>query len=298
MPQYSPDGRSLAYWDVDTAIIVLDLATHARRRYEARGAPGVYVRWSADSRHVAYRETGNSRIRAIELATGTARTAAVCDGTVEGFQWTDAGLLFACRVGDALEVRRSPPSGGATSRLLRTFRREGTVWLLPDTLVAFVTRDRIDIASLERTTERTVFDSASGFPLGRMTLALSPDGRWFAVMTNGALTPQPIRLVPVAGGEVIGLALPPIAAVPLLEWAADGRSLIVGGEGQNRAMEAWSIPVTGGPPVRLDHATNLPFVAIAPAPDGRSIVYMLDVGLDLRAVSVRLALPGAAEAGR
>ena len=84
----------------------------------------------------------------------------------------------------------------------------------------------------------TLEDLASAAGIGQT--ALSPDGKWFAIASQGQ-----IALVPSAGGWPTTLTTTP-GGKSGLDWSPDGSEIAFVSHGA-----VWSVPAAGGQPLRL-----------------------------------------------
>jgi sugar lactone lactonase YvrE len=120
--------------------------------------------------------------------------------------------------------------------------------------------------------ERTIVD-------GRFrSMALSPDGRWFALMrpvdpdafADSGAGPSDLVIVPVAaGGEARELLQD--ALLSTVEWAHDGQSLYVSRRlERGSGLSSWRVPIDGEAPTQAAIALDVPFHI---SPDGRQIAY-------------------------
>ena len=230
-PRLSPDGRRVAYQEIDAAVgspdlVVDDLERGSRLRVTKDGGAGLLPVWSPDGQRLAY-VTGTvaaSRL-VIAAADGTGAAATLpCPGLLcYATDWSSAGLLATVRTGDQNPAPIRGPAdvwilstaSGETSRpLLSESFVERDARFSPDgRLVAYVSeetgRPEVTIQRIDGVPARNVISVGGGDqPVwGR-------DGReLFFVDPQGALRSVPVSRGadgrPVAGTPVL-LAVPPI----------------------------------------------------------------------------------------
>jgi Tol biopolymer transport system component len=112
--------------------------------------------------------------------------------------------------------------------------------------------------------------------LGASPLALSPDGKWIAVL---AAMDQPqtaglvFEIVPLDGGNLKRLKAPLLSFEEVfqpLKWTPDGKGLIFI-HSENGASNLWIQPIDGGEPKQLTHFANERIFDFAFSRDGKRL---------------------------
>ncbi len=252
-PDWSPDGKQLAFLSrVDTENHGLEMRVvtiQSRQTGQERqfGVPKLgyldWLRWSPDGR---------------SLLVGGA-------DTVNNFGGLYRIDIESERVATIVQHEYAPPRGF-----------EG-VWAPDGEGVIYVFEDMRESATSLRSRkldsgEERILHRAAPF-WRHNNLALSPDGRLLAFgLSDGSRTEAKLlMLMPAAGGEPRELLRLKKAEMSGFAFTRDGRHLLFSRAGQP-APQLWRIPVDGGPPRKLDLATNLN-ARISVHPDGRQIAY-------------------------
>ena len=189
VPEYSPDGRFIAF--LSDGLYVRDLDAGTERRVSDLDGDG--LTWSPDGREIAV--SHGSELETVTVATGSARHVHTeVGGRVTEPAWSPDGSRIAFSTGSAIKLVRPDGTG------LRGFTRGGTQnadpdWSPDSRTIAFVT-DRYVTDPAERRSHAelvTLPRSGSGVPvrvshrayprgLFLIDVAWSPDGRKIAVL--------------------------------------------------------------------------------------------------------------------
>jgi len=246
-PDWSPDGKSLAYVSRPTskpgshAIVIRSVETGEQRELLPKmNRLGYNLRWSPDSKSMlvrGYDTQDRMGVYTINLQTGDVIAA------MPGAYWADwsrDGKAVLC----ATNARNSRP---------------------------IVARD------LDTGQDKELFSGWAG-----LSLAVSPDGQWVAFSSIEPDLQNPttewsaatLRIMPVTGGEarqVLRLERPEDFAA--IAWAADGRRLLfVRRNLKENTFELWHIRTEGGEPQRILVGLALGSLCqISMHPDGRRI---------------------------
>ncbi|MBI2835516.1 MAG: serine/threonine-protein kinase [Acidobacteria bacterium] len=247
-PEWSPDGRSLAYVSQRRstgprarAIVIHSLDTGEERELWP-DAPGiVQPRWSPDGRSflVWYAD----RLGAGGAWLVDARTGSTLDsyGSIRHLQWApDGGAFYFFSLRDFTRVLGTEIASGRTQEVYRV---------------------------------------PAGHSI-RAFYAVSPDGRSLALTIN---EPNGSRLevVPTSGGpahEVMRFTLPDLFSIQ--QWTPDGANILFTrfrtdamlGRGVRGPIELWSVPATGGAPRSLNLKGDQ-LAAVRVSPDGARIAF-------------------------
>jgi len=262
-PEWSPDGRSLAYFSAarggDTGpgsrtIIIRSIETGEEREVPVTldypEGHKYLIRWSGDGRSVftvGNNEGGRETVYGIDIRTGRTEAVLSARARVElvWFALTPRAIFYA-------------EQGGASGGF-RVARRE------------FGSAQEKELYRL-------------GLPQGvgataSYSAALSPDGRRLAVSGPGTTAnSHAILVLPSEGGEPLRLGASLQEFVKIQAWTADGRWLLVTNRpGQVETSEVWRIPVEGGEPQPSGLALRaLGLFGFSLHPDGRRIAFSTD----------------------
>ncbi len=242
-PDWSPDGRSLAY----ISHVSQPGALGSRRE------PEIVIRSL---------ETGEER----ELATGL--------GGLDSIRWSPAGsslLVVADNVSRRALFQVDPQTGHRAPVILFTESRRQmlTPALSPDGSTLFY---RLREWTAEPSRLMT-YDMKTGKEKELLSpmywFALSPDGRWLAyTMYESAPRAQLVKLMPAAGGPARELyRQPQPGRIVSLTWTPDGRYLLFA-----KRNQLWRLPAQGGEPEQLDLAMD-GLRDLRVHPDGRRLAF-------------------------
>ena len=245
-PEWSPDGRHLAYFSYRqaNASTVLSIWSPETGKYREPPiklslSPSDVLsqpRWSPDGRALAIRASnrrGRQGIYRVDLQTG-AETPLALSGPGEGFlfhAWSPDGKAIFFR---------------------KSFKSE------PNQLVK---------RNLE-TGEEKVFYRA---PVDISALALSPDGEELAFV---AAEPgkQVLNVMLLDGGSIREIARPNGIFRNTLAWTPDGRHLLFGAWENNSKSKIWVVSADGGEPRKLD-LDIYKIEGLTVRPDGKRIAF-------------------------
>ena len=259
-PEWSPDGRELAYISSRTErvdqgrLCVRELPPEIGNVRELAPEIGLsYPRWSADGRSFLALggESDRSVLYQIDAQSGAAtvlKQRGPNEGMIAQAEWSPDGrsIYFHQKRGDRWPIVR---------RQLDTGREE------------------------------EVLSNTPG------SLAFSPDGRWMAFRTwytnVDTVKVTGLNVMPVSGGEpreIFNVKMPAfIPALPaVLAWSKTGTHVLFikwepGGEGKPMKGSLWRVPATGGDTeplgIEMDRLNDLRL-----HPDGRRIAFSAGVG--------------------
>ena len=161
-PQWSPDGRSIAYTAQPTPkaddgslsdIWIVDAQSGQQRKLVENEGPDTSPRWSPDGRFIAYltREAklgdiGQSRLTVIPQEGGTPRSIAPAFKYQPGApRWSASGreIFFTASVGTTTQLFSVPSAGGEAKQLSNVAGVIGQATLSRDDKVVAFTRSRI-----------------------------------------------------------------------------------------------------------------------------------------------------------
>lgn len=265
MPEWSPDGRELAYLSLrglrgstpgrtNATLVLRDVATGAERTLnpELEFCDGCGLRWSPDGGRISAIGTdsrGRSGVYLIDVDTGAITPVSLGGGRSWWAAWMPDG--------ESLAFHRI--ISGADASITAVVRRVA---------------DGREHALIE------------GENIGM--LAISPDGQLVAYARTFGSKPadstRDLVVRPVASGEPRVVAGPwPIRGPHWWEpryivWSPDGRYLIFGGQnsvagGEPEHHAVWRVPAGGGDPVLLARLPAERPCDLRMAPDGRTLAF-------------------------
>ena len=255
-PDWSPDGKYLAYASVHSAVggdkvlSIRSVESGETRDLHPSLAGFNWPRWAPDGRSFVSQGTdsqGRQGIYRIDAQTGEVTPIAYSTpgSPFRVPQWSPDGRRIFYASGSAIFEREL-----ASGDVRQLIQRKGLI---------------------------------------STTASVSPDGRYIAVRAQLERPFYAVLLIPAAGGEprellrtdetqALGNPLLTGDAVvgSILAWAPGGRGVIVQkivGTGQRR--ELWLIPVEGGEPRKLDLAIDQDAHPMRVHPDGRQVAYVV-----------------------
>jgi Tol biopolymer transport system component len=259
-PSYSPDGRYLAYvsrrgnspypTNVGNALCIRSLDTGQERVFYREiwrlglryiGGP----RWSPDGRYVSFGGSGGISITdayRIDLQTNEITPILRCG--------PDEGLMGTAYGPDGIHYfgRANGKKGFAE-------------------LVA------LDIESGQ---EHQLYRMPAE---RRLSIALSPDGRWLSFNNSGWGATRSLSVMPASGGDVREIwsfgETKPGTPTTNHTWSPDGRFILFGAPDPSdlRTWELWRVPVEGGKPEKMGLQRSWGIWHISVHPDGRQLVF-------------------------
>ena len=250
MPDWSPDGRALAYftfrfWQGSAALVVRSLATGQEREVPYRIAfTQNQLRWSPDGRWLltdAQDPTGAPGLYRVDAQTGEATLVVSDELNASGIPHIDK------------------PVWSQDGKAVFYIRIDGPA------RVARILRHELDTGG-----ETELYRSS--YPAHLYSLDISPDRRWLAFTVREQNRPRVLAIMPVTGGaprEILRVQEP--TYISTLAWTPDGRHVLFSQSHQGR-NRLWRIRAAGGEPQPMD----LEFRTIRDLrvhPDGRRIAF-------------------------
>jgi Tol biopolymer transport system component len=267
-PEYSPDGRFLAYFrdsspgQGHSTLYVSSLETQEERAFPL-GAWGRMPRWSPDGRSIYLTvDLGDNRFGMCRLDLQTGQRAPVGPS-----RSTDPGsydTFIGCS-----------PNGDFYYYMS---------WGNADKILRILVRD-------PRTgNDKELLRAKTGLQWG--PAALSPDGRHLAIASRDDR--RALMLVPTSAGETRALyEFDQKAGWPtMIAWTADGRHILFSRSGlPPRGWSLWRISVDGGEP--QDLGMNMQFISwVSASPDGTHVAFSSSEGSGTEVWVLENFLPG------
>lgn len=218
---------------------------------------GAELEWSPKRYDLAFQEVATNALRVLSVEAGAIRAVQQPGSDLaSGFSWAPDGRRIVAasapaengELGPAWIIDVGGPGPAAQFGAGDASGLYDPRWSPDGARIAAVERcptsDCIrirDAASGQRRAEVNALDSPSG-------LAWSPDGAWLAFDSGGDLVMASAdveTVVPLTSGPALDR---------LVEWAPDGRSVIVWRivtEGGQEPYEFWSVPIDGSEPTLL-----------------------------------------------
>ena len=247
-PQYSPDGKSLAYirkssqGAKEASLCVFSLEKNEERVFPL-ASNGRFPRWSPDGRFVYFSSIpSDNRMKIFRLDVRTGQHAPVASQKSDDSPF--GNWFIGC----------SP--NGKSYYYIHSEAEKKTC--------------RILAHDIERELDQEIFREDIRLP---WTAAPSPDGKWLAVVSRE--TERALKLVPTSGGEAKALyAFKQAGGWPtMLTWTPDGRNIIFSLENNEQASygwRLWKISASGGEPQDLGITTR--FISeVCVHPDGKRL---------------------------
>jgi Tol biopolymer transport system component len=250
-PRYSPDGKKLFYahaldgqaWK----LIIRDLATGVEREFLTEfGLLG--AEWTVDSRQMIVGASTNP-------ASGSAALVMFRFDTQSGAR---EPLKLPAEFGDSRVFRLLPTAD-------------------PDVMILSLRRDGGDAAKVVRlnlrTNQSTVLFTPGGGAFAAVA-ALSPDGKWLIVSTNGeAGNFKSLQLVPVGGGPARQLARQQAGWFGHAAWLPDSSGFVIaaGLGGSENAFWKFSIQEGAAPLRVIDFRSTASILSLHP--DGKTLAF-------------------------
>ncbi len=246
-PEWSPDGRRLAYFSKREAAGSTVLCVRSLETEEERDLPLQLSlnrpqlnrpRWSPDGRSLTVLGTdrrGRGGIYRVDVETGeqTALAQSHPDHFLTFHVWS--------RDGEEIFFTRSDQQSKNVRVVARNIKSE----------------------------KERVLHRVETFVGG---IALSPDGGQLAVLISSRGR-SVVKMIPVDGGEVREIDPGRYIVVNMLAWTADGRRLLLGIHLNNGQREVWLVPAEGGEPRKLDFETGQRMAGFTMHPDGKRIAF-------------------------
>ena len=242
-PEYSPDGKSIAYISKGTrAVSIQSLESGKMQEFPSKLRSFDQPRWSPDGRSilvVGWDLKGKNGIWRLDAQSG----------------------IFTLMV-------PAPPAdeNWATTH---EWSRDGKAIFLARNANNPPYQSRIMLREIENGTEKEFYHGSPGM----YSLSCSPDGKWLAFMRRGK--EGFLGILPAAGGEhreLYRFKQEDQNYVPL-RWTPDGKSILfeIKEPGQKK-WSWWRIPMEGGEPRKLGLESDVR-MSLSVHPGGRHIVF-------------------------
>lgn len=268
MPAISPNERSLAYvatpgWPSPPRLYVRPIDEDEARPLSPPGTRALWPAWSPDGGRIAYGRLAGEGAKArctvevVDLVDAVTRTAAACGDTLSGIAWSDDDQLIVAEGNDGspLHLSRVDLRNGAKHRLTRP---------LPGTLgdtrpsvspgggvyyrhAVTMSDDLQEIWRVDPRTGRTRRVTSSAQFIGGVSAAR---GDVIFAATSREGQPLLLRIDGKSGRETV---LPGVERVWEIAVSASARTLVY--ERNDYQIALWTIPLTGGPALRLTDTT-------------------------------------------
>ena len=254
-PDWSPDGKFLAYLPPERGVVIRSMETGQERELPLSvGVPSA-LRWAPDGRSILFFGgrtgtrppigQGSQRLSRVDVETG--------------------------------EVTLMAQPGGILGRFGYGLSPDGKMFFYTRRLQSTV---RIMVRNLDTAEERELHSYSAGNDFVFSSLAVSPDGgrRLFVGSFGRAAA---LQVIPAEGGEPRELFR--VQAPDFIEgfpaWTPDGKAVIFGigkssddpEEVAEANVELWRIPAEGGQPEKLGLEGAL---SVRVHPDGRQIAFV------------------------
>jgi Tol biopolymer transport system component len=269
-PEYSPDGRYLAYFrdsspgQGHSTLYVSSLETQEERAFPL-GAWGRMPRWSPDGRLIYLTvNLGDGRFGMCRLDLQTGQRVPV--GPERSADPASHNTFLGCSPSGDLYYYMSWAAGDKILRILARDPKTGN--------------------------EKELFRTGTSLQWG--PAALSPDGRQLAIASRDDR--RTLMLIPTSGGETRALCqLDQREGWPtMIAWTADGRHILFSRSGEfenNRGWSLFRISVDGGEP--QDLGMNARFISwISAHPDGKHVAFSSSEGSEIQVWVLKNFLPG------
>jgi Tol biopolymer transport system component len=244
-PEYSPDGKYIAYISVSashSALSIQFLETGKMQEFPSKLRSFYQPRWSPDGRSILVNGISSKRKSGIWRID------------------TQSGIF-------TLIVPPTPADENVATT--HEWSRDGKAIFLARNANHLPYQSRIMLREIESGTEKELYRGSRGM----FSLSCSPDGKWLAFMRRG--DEGFLGIMPAAGGEhreLYRFKQEDVMFVPL-RWTPDGKYILFEHvePGQNK-WSLWRIPMEGGEPQKVGLEWDVRFLASV-HPDGRHIVF-------------------------
>jgi Tol biopolymer transport system component len=251
-PQYSPDGKFLAYFrdsspgQGESFVCVFSLETNKEREFPL-GTWGRMLRWSPDGRFLYFTVDLSDTQRGMGMSRLDLQTGRLMPVGPEKLNDTaSVDHFIGCS-----------PDGDSYYY---------SHWEAEEKIL------RIRVRNIEKGNEKELFRTAASRFWG--PAAISPDGNQLAIASRE--DQRALTLIPTSGGEArVIYQFEQKAGWPtMLTWTADGRHIIFSwsGEQENQGFGLWRISANGGEPHSLGMSTKF-ITWLCAHPDGKRLAF-------------------------
>ena len=244
-PEYSPDGKYIAYISVSashSALSIQSLETGKMQEFPSKLRSFYQPRWSPDGRSILVNGMDSKRKSGIWRID------------------TQSGIF-------TLIVPPAPDDRDVATT--HEWSRDGKAIFLARNANHLPYQSRIMLREIESGTEKELYRGSRGM----FSLSCSPDGKWLAFMRRGK--EGFLGIMPAAGGEhreLYRFKQEDLMFVSL-RWTPDGKYILFEHvePGQNK-WSLWRIPMEGGEPQKVGLEWDVR-ILLSVHPDGRHIVF-------------------------
>jgi len=300
-PRFTPDGKKLLFTGIvqGRAQLFLADADGGNRRAlptkaePTNGPPGLPI-ISPDGRLAVFASDNARKLNVLDLTTGAERALPI--PLFGRFAWRSdsRAIVYVSPATNHRTIRQVSLDGRDTLlRDLGPFPPRRRVYFLNDTLVASLDSTGMRAWSLRSEATRTLVEGPmyDGYVWGDVTM--SRDGKWMGLASYDpdADATQPI-MASLDGAQIRKLGAPFSNGSGVIDWLPNGRGVVLWGYEHKDGDGRIYLASLDGTPRRDLAPSEKPGVieeqTAALRPDGRQLVYGVDVSLTLRVVGMDL----------